>query len=213
MHSEDIQKMEKRCRARLINSLSGFKSVNLIGTVDRQGRPNCAIVSSVIHLGADPALMGFIMRPVSVTRDTYDNILETGYYTFNHITESIFPQAHQTSARYPAKVSEFEQVGLLHEFTNNFPAPYVAESPVKIGLRFREKIDIPLNGTILMIGEIWEVHFPDDCLQEDGYLDIERAGSITVSGLDAYHSTRKLARLSYAKVDRELTVLEGSLEL
>ncbi|MCB0628286.1 MAG: flavin reductase [Saprospiraceae bacterium] len=208
MHSDEIRQLGKRYRARLINSLSGFKSVNLVGTVDRQGRPNCAIVSSVIHLGADPALMGFIMRPVSVTRDTYDNIMQTGYYTFNHITEGIFPQAHQTSARYPAGVSEFEAVGLHAEFTSNFPAPFVAESPVKIGLQFREKIDIQLNGTILIIGEIQEIYYPDDCLQQDGYLDIEKAGSITVSGLDAYHSTHKLARLSYAKMDRELIVLD-----
>ena len=55
MHSDEIRQLGKRYRARLINSLSGFKSVNLVGTVDRQGRPNCAIVSSVIHLGADPA--------------------------------------------------------------------------------------------------------------------------------------------------------------
>lgn len=207
--AREFPTLEKRYRTRLINSLSGFKSVNLVGTVNRQGQTNCAIVSSVVHLGANPALMGFIMRPVSVTRDTYDNILETGYYTFNHLTEEIFPQAHQTSARYAADVSEFEAVGLTPQFTSNFPAPYVAESPVKIGLQFREKIDIQINGTILMIGEIREIHFPPDCLQEDGYLDIEKAGSITVSGLDAYHGTRKLARLSYAKVDKTLTELEG----
>ncbi|MDZ7625721.1 MAG: hypothetical protein U5J96_14920 [Ignavibacteriaceae bacterium] len=36
-------------------------------------------------------------------------------------------------------------------------------------------------------------------LTKDGYVDIERAGTIAISGLDSYHETKKTARLSYAK--------------
>lgn len=197
--SEDFKQMERRYRARLINSLSGFKSVNLVGTTSEDGHHNLSIVSSVVHLGANPALMGFIMRPVTVTRDTYHNIMANGSYTFNHITDQFFKAAHQTSARYPETVSEFEEVGLTPQFSEGMQAPYVLESPVKIGMAFRQKIDIELNGTILIIGEIVELLLPKECLAEDGYLDIARAGSITASGLDGYHTTNKLARLSYAK--------------
>lgn len=204
---EDFLQMEKRYRARLINSLSGFKSVNLVGTQSKAGQTNLSVVSSVVHLGANPALMGFVMRPVTVTRDTYHNIMETGHYTFNHITEQFFKAAHQASARYPSEVSEFESVGLEPLYSKAFPAPYVAESPVRIGLKFREKMDIQLNGTIFMIGEIVELWAPADCIGEDGYLNIEKAGSITCSGLDAYHRTDRLARLSYAKPDKALTEL------
>lgn len=209
--SGDFQEMEKRYRTRLINSLSGFKSVNLVGTVDGNGKTNLSVFSSVVHIGANPALMGFIMRPVTVTRDTYDNIVETGYYTFNHITADFFAKAHQTSARYPAEVSEFTAVGLDAQFKDDFPAPYVAQSPIQIGLQFREQMEIKLNGTILIIGEVKELYVPEDCLQADGYLDIEQAGTITASSLDGYHTTKKLARLSYAKADRALTALEGEL--
>lgn len=191
--------MEKRFRAHFINSLSGFKSVNLVGTIDDKGTPNLSVVSSVIHLGANPALMGFILRPITVTRDTYNNILANGSYTFNHLNEGMYQQAHQSSARYPAEVSEFEAVGLSPEYTEHGPAPYVAESLVKIGLTFKEAMEIKLNGTLLMIGEIKEVIVPDNCLSADGYLNIEQAGSITCSGLDAYHQTTILDRLPYAK--------------
>lgn len=51
---QDIQAMDQRERARLINSLSGFKSANLIGTCDKQGLENLAVVSSVVHLGSNP---------------------------------------------------------------------------------------------------------------------------------------------------------------
>lgn len=33
----------------------------------------------------------------------------------------------------------------------------------------------------------------------DGYVDVEKVGAIAVSGLDSYHETRRIARLSYAK--------------
>jgi flavin reductase (DIM6/NTAB) family NADH-FMN oxidoreductase RutF len=52
----------------------------------------------------------------------------------------------------------------------------------------------------MIIGEIKNIYFPEDCMQEDGFLDIEKAGTITCSGLDSYHLTKSLARLPYAKV-------------
>ena len=36
-------------------------------------------------------------------------------------------------------------------------------------------------------------------VSKDGYVDIERAGTIAISGLDSYHETKRIARLSYAK--------------
>lgn len=203
-NKQDFQTMEKRYRTRLINTLSGFKSVNLVGTRDSAGKNNLSIISSVVHLGANPALMGFVSRPISVTRDTHSNILETGFFTFNHITVDFYKAAHQTSARYPSEVSEFEAVGLTPEFKNDFVAPFVAESPIQIGLEFKQQIEIEMNGTILMIGEVVELFVPEDCLLEDGFLDIEKAGSITCSGLDTYYAPQKLTRLSYAKPEKEL---------
>jgi len=206
--AKDFPALEQRYRTRLINSLSGFKSVNLVGTRNLEGIHNLSIVSSVVHLGANPALMGFIMRPVTVTRDTYHNILETGFYTFNHITPDFYQQAHQSSARYEVSISEFHEIGLHPVFKDNFLAPYVEESPIQIGLQFREKIDLPINGTVLIIGEIKEIYLPTDCIGKDGYVDIEKAGTIACSGLDAYHTSNKLKRLSYAKTDRPVQAID-----
>jgi hypothetical protein len=50
-----------------------------------------------------------------------------------------------------------------------------------------------------LIGEIKQVHLPEETILADGFVDIEKAGSITCSGLDSYHTTQKLERLSYAK--------------
>jgi hypothetical protein len=78
-------------------------------------------------------------------------------------------------------------------------------APVGTRVEFKERIDITINNTIMIIGQINEVYVPEDCLCEDGFLDLEKANTITCSGLDSYHKTQKLDRLSYAKPDKDLT--------
>jgi flavin reductase (DIM6/NTAB) family NADH-FMN oxidoreductase RutF len=197
-----ISDMEQRYRAAFINSLGGFKSVVLVGTADAQGATNLAVFNSLFHIGANPPLCGLIFRPDSVERHTLSNIEETGFYTVNHLRESFYKQAHQTSARYPKTVSEFEATGLTPVYAEGFYAPFVAESAVRFGLELREKIPLVLNGTILLIGRIMGVWLPDGVLQPDGFVDLEKAGTLTCSGLDSYHKTARIARLSYAKPDQ-----------
>lgn len=206
--SEDIVNMETRFRASFINSLTGFKSASLIGTADKDGNNNLAIFSSVFHLGSNPALVGFINRPDSVDRHTLENILATRFFTINHINKTIFKQAHQTSARYPKNISEFDATGLTPEYINAFQAPFVKESSIKFGLEFAERHDLSINGTIMVIGKIVQVIIPENCLHQDGTIEIEQAGTIAIAGLDSYHATQRLSRLSYAKTDKSPTEIK-----
>ncbi len=194
-----IMEMEQRKRAQFINSISGFRSVALIGTRDTKGQTNLAIFSSIVHIGSNPPLLSFIMRPDSVERHTLTNIMETGFYTINHINADMYEKAHQTSARYPKNVSEFDAAQLTPAFKNDFVAPYVAESNIQIGMEFKERINININQTSMIIGEIKFVHYPTNCLLDDGFIDIEKAGTITSSGVDSYHTTQLLQKLEYAK--------------
>jgi flavin reductase (DIM6/NTAB) family NADH-FMN oxidoreductase RutF len=204
----DIKNMEQRTRAHLINSLSGFKSANLIGTCDEQGVTNLAIVSSVFHLGADPALVGMIIRPNTVARGTLSNIEAVGQYTINHVNSLIWQQAHQTSARFDDAVSEFDEVGLTAQYEPGITAPFVAESQLKYALKLAEIQTLSINGTILVIGEITDILIPNSGIKQDGYVDIEQLDTVAISGLDSYHTTERFARLSYAKPDRPLDILD-----
>ncbi len=207
-NSESIMSLDKNKRVHFINSLGGFKSVSLIGTSDLEGNENLAIFSSIFHIGANPPLIGLIFRPSPPERNTFNNIINTGFYTINHINESIYRQAHQTSARYDQTESEFEITNLKPEYKDNFFAPYVAESNIQLGIEFKEKITIPINNTTMIIGEITQIYIPENCLSEDGFVDIEKANSITCSGLDSYHKTVQLDRLSYAKPNQEITSIK-----
>ncbi len=202
----DLMGLEQRYRAAFVNSLSGFKSVALIGTANNNKQTNLAIFNSLVHIGANPPYIGFISRPDSVDRHTLSNIMETGYYTINHINEENFRQAHQTSARYPKDISEFDATHLTPDYKLGFKAPFVKESLIQLGVQFKERINITTNNTVLVIGQINQVYFPNDCLCNDGFLDIEKAKTITCSGLDSYHKTERLARLTYAKTDKEVSI-------
>ncbi|WP_117232826.1 flavin reductase family protein [Vibrio maerlii] len=200
---EIIASMDSRRRARFINSLSGFKSANLIGTLDKEGNENLSIVSSVFHLGANPALMGFIIRPASVERHTLDNILETKAYSINSVCTDFIASAHQTSARYSKCVSEFEAVGLT-PFYKGKKGPFVLESSIKIWLELVSHQTLEVNSTELIIGEIKLVMVNEGAVMPDGFIDIEALDVATVSGLDSYHMTQRIGRLNYAKPGHRL---------
>lgn len=196
---DEIMDMEKRYRATFINSITGYKSVSLIGTKDKNGNTNLSIFNSIVHLGAHPPLIGMVIRPDSVDRHTLQNIEDTGYYTINNVKPSFVEKAHQTSARYAKEISEFDAVGLTTEFKDGFFAPYVGESSVNIGLQFKEKVPFNINNTLFVIGEIHEIYLPKHIVQEDGFVDLHAASSITNSGLDSYHVVLKGKRFPYAK--------------
>lgn len=199
----DLREMAQRYRTQLINSVTGYKSVSLIGTKNKQGIENLAVFNSIVHIGANPPLIGMISRPDSVDRHTLTNIRETGHYTINHISGEWVDRAHQTSARYPEHISEFEAVGLTASYHNDFPAPYVKESAIKLGMKLVEELSIASNGTTMIIGEVLSLTLPEACLGNDGFVDLRKAGTSAGSGLDAYHTVTELKRLSYAKPDQQ----------
>ncbi|GEA09818.1 flavin reductase [Alteromonas sp. KUL49] len=200
-----IEQMPQRFRANFINSLSGFKSASLLGTSNGT-TANLAVISSVVHVGANPPLLGVVMRPHTVRRDSLENIKNTGSYTLNHIGVAFTDKAHQTSARYEKDESEFYATGLTPWYSESFSAPYVKESSVKIGLTVTEHFTL-CNDTEFVVGEIKEVFLSSsnkDALKDDGYIDIASLGSACISGLDTYHSTQHIAKYSYAKPDSDL---------
>ena len=190
-------------RAHLINSLSGFKSANLIGTVSDDGQTNLAIFSSVVHLGASPALVAFIMRPDSVERHTLENILQTKQYTINQVSSTFWQSAHQTSARYSRGQCEFKQTGLSPTFIDGVKPPFVQESRLRYALTLQQITPIESNDTLLVIGKITDVICNKESIKDDGYIDIESLDTVSISGLDSYHVSQRLSRLSYAKPDKK----------
>jgi flavin reductase (DIM6/NTAB) family NADH-FMN oxidoreductase RutF len=199
--NSDLDQMSRFYRANLINSITGLKPANLIGTINNEGLTNVAMFSSVIHLGANPALLAFIQRPLTETSHTYNNILENNFFTINQVNETIILQSHYTSAKYQDGISEFETCKLTPYFVPGYIAPYVKESSVKIGLQLVEIIPIKHNNTKMIIGEIKHILIDENLIEQDGNVNLEMAKAITVAGLETYYNNAIQQKLPYAKID------------
>ncbi len=194
-----IDDMNHLYKINLMNSISGYKPANLIATKSEDGISNVAVFSSVVHYGSSPAILGFVLRPTTVARNTYDNIKKTGFYTINAINEAIIEDAHHTSAKYPSEVSEFDKTDLTEIYKDDFFAPYVAQSPIKIGMKFLEEHHIKANGTILILGEVNDLYFKESMLSEDGFLNLSEEKIASINGLDTYMVAKEYKRLSYQR--------------
>ena len=199
IEKHEIENFEKIYRTSFINSLAGFRQAVLVGTKSSRGAANLAIFNSLIHLGAHPALFGLISRPDSVARHTLENIIETNEYTLNYVRKNDYEKAHQTSARYDKDINEFNEVGLNEQYTIGFRAPFVAEAVVKVAMKLEDKISIPLNGTILLVGSIVHLELDSNLVGLDGYVDLSAAEVLISQGLDAYFTVNPIGRLPYAK--------------
>lgn len=202
--ASDIEEMEKIYRLNLVNSCTGYKSANLIATRSNSGNPNVAVFSSVTHIGSNPAMLGFVTRPLSVARNTYNNIRDTEYFTVNHIKDKMIEQAHQTAAKYEEEISEFNKTGLDEEYLDGFHAPYVKQSEVKLGCKYVNEYHIKENDTVLVVASIEHIYYDEGIQMPDGWLRLDDAGTVAVNGLDSYSLPSLLDRFHYARPGQEV---------
>ena len=197
---EDLEATEKIRRLNMVQSVTGVKPANLVGSVNSHGTPNLAIFSSVIHLGSNPPLLGFIVRPTDdVRRHTYENVRELGYYTINNVHNHFVQRAHYSSAKFEEETSEFEQCQLSEEYIEDFPAPFVQESELKMGMKLVQQLPIEVNGTIMMIGSVEHLIVADRAVDEHGHIDLGVIDDTGISGLNSYYSLTKVAQYPYAR--------------
>ena len=204
---DDIIQLPSLERMHLINSSGGIKSANLIGTISDNGHTNLAVFNSVIHLGSNPPMLSFMLRPTTVSRHTYNN-LKNSDFSVNHIHTDFIDKAHQTSAKYEEEVSEFKEVGLTEAYLEDFKAPFVKESKIKMGCSYVNEYFIEEHQCRLIIGQIEHLLAEDDIIEKDGFLDLSKANSAGIIGLDGYVNTQLLDRYVYARPNQELNSLK-----
>lgn len=195
----DIDQLKHLYRINLINSCSGYKSANLLGSISKEGIPNVAVFSSITHLGSNPPTLGFILRPTTVPRNTYKNIKETGVFTINHIYSDIIKDAHHTSAKYPDTISEFDVTQLIEEYKENCTAPFVLGSPVQLKMNYIEEYYIKSNDVIHIIAEIQDIYIKENLVSEDGFIDLSKGNIAAINGLDGYSVADSNLRLEYQR--------------
>ena len=66
-------------------------------------------------------------------------------------------------------------------------------------MRFVEAIDIKINNTVLVVGEIEHLILPDIAIV-DGDIDLEVTDGVGISGLNSYYSLKKIGSFPYVRV-------------
>jgi len=197
----DFQKLAKIPKINLINGCTGYKSANLLVTKSKDNLTNVAIFSSITHLGSEPALLGFILRPTTVQRNTYQNIKENLYFTVNHVTAAMITDAHHTSASYDEFISEFDKTNLEEEYVDDIAIPFVKGSPVQLLCKYVNEYEIKENGTIHLIASIEQINVAENIVQKENWLRLDLENVVTVNGLDAYCLPKVIDRFEYARPD------------
>lgn len=199
LQSKYIAELPSRYRANLINSCTGYKPCNLLATKSKDGISNVTVFNSIVHIGSSPAMLGFILRPLTVRRDTYNNIKETGFFTINQVHKDLIWDAHHTAAKYEESISEFDNTNLTETYLDQFHAPYVKESEIKIGCKYVNEYLLKENGCLLVIGAVEHIYLPEEIIQEDGWVKLDEIGTVANIGLDGYALPQLLKRFGYAK--------------
>ena len=199
--NEDIKNLPRIKRLNLINSVTGVKPANLIGTRSKENS-NLAIISSIVHMSTNPPLLSFMLRPDhKVRRHTYENIKSEGFFTINSITDSFIEQAHYTSAKFDREVSEFKECNLTEEYLSDFTSPFVKESSLKLGMSYLESVFIKSSNTVMVVGKIEHIYISEHAINKDGLVDLEVLKTVGISGLNSYYKLKKLADFPYARVE------------
>jgi flavin reductase (DIM6/NTAB) family NADH-FMN oxidoreductase RutF len=196
---KELEGLSKIYRLNLINSVTGYKSAHLIGSISPSGDENLAVFSSIIHLGSNPALIGFILRPKTVPRNSHANMKSTGVFTLNAISSNQIEDAHHTSAKYPDNISEFDQTNLEPEIKEGWKAPYVKGAQIQIGCSYVNEYLIKENDTVLVVGKIEHLFIEEQLLGKDGWIQLDKGDIVSINGLDGYAIPTLIKRFEYAR--------------
>ena len=198
-YKKNIESMEMRNKINFVNCLVGAKSSNMISTISNYGAENISIFSSVIHLGSNPALIGFLIRPQdNILTDTYRNIIEVKQYGINSISTNMIKNAHYTSKKYKKNESEFELCAIEKEYIDKYPIPFSLDSKIKIGLKYIEEKEI-INKCKLIVGEVELIKVDTEYVNNDGIIDFNKINATCITGSSTYNKIEKIDQLAYMR--------------
>lgn len=200
---DQINAMDRHERIRLINSLSGPRTAYLLGTANNEGQTNLAIFNSVMHIGANPPLIGFIMRPVVVERHSFENIVDQKYFTLNLVTEDIIDKAHCTAGKFKRSESEFDACGFTPQYIEGFEAPFVKEAAIQFAMQCVEILPIKSNNTKLIVSQIQFIQLGSSILEQDGHINHDTANTVSVAGLESYYSNKLIRRFPFKALKKD----------
>ena len=104
------------------------------------------------------------------TKDTLDNVEETGEFVVNIVSLSLSDTMFESSKSHPPEADEFEKAGLTPAPCEVVGAPRVEEAGVSMECLLDRVL--PLGTDHLVIGRMVRFHVRDDLYGENGRIDV-----------------------------------------
>lgn len=164
-----------------------------VSTRSQAGITNLAPFSFFTAVGSRPPTLLFCPanRRDGTAKDTLRNILETGQFVVNVVTESTAEAMNLTAAEIGSEESEFELAGLHCAESQRVVVPRVRESPVSLECELQQHLSLGdgPGGANIVIGRILHLHLDDSVVDAHGYADPELLPLIGRMGGNSYCRT------------------------
>jgi len=185
---------------KLLTNLVVPRPIAWVTSMNAAGVVNLAPFSFFNAVGANPLYLIFSVgvNDAGEAKDTTNNILGSGEFVVNLVTEELFDAMNISAADFPEGESELDAAGLHTAASVKVKTPRVAECQASMECKLHDTQLLGKN--TLMIGEVVMFHVADHLMGPrmhiNGFAPIGRMGSPS-----AYcHTTDRfdVARISYA---------------
>jgi flavin reductase (DIM6/NTAB) family NADH-FMN oxidoreductase RutF len=195
----DPLETDQRTVYKLLSGTIIPRPIGWISSISKEGIRNLAPFSFFNMVGEDPPHVMFsTVRPNDTNKDTLNNVLETGEFVVNMVTEDNVERMNATSATVPADVDEFELAGLTPLPSLLVRPPLVKESPVNLECKLVHHYALEGHkhgGATIMIGQVVMIHVDEAILAEDYRINLE-----------TYRPVARLAGSNYSTLGKVFSI-------
>ena len=159
---------------KLVLGLVVPRPIGWVSTVSGEGVFNIAPFSFFNAVNDEPPVLMISVsdRDDGTPKDTVKNILDTGDFVVNLVTEELFGKMLITGEEFPPEVDEFERAGLTPEPSKLVKAPRIGEAKVSFECRlFRHERVYDMH---LILGEALLISVEEGIINEEGRVNYDR---------------------------------------
>ena len=148
----------------------------LVGTYDKDGKPNIATIAWGGICCSDPPAVTISLRK---SRHSYAAILERKAFTVNIASQAFLCAADYAGIASGRDTDKFGAAGLTATRSELVDAPYVSEFPLVLECRLLQSVEIGVHTQF--IGEIVDVKADEEVLNAQGQLDAAKVLPVVYS--------------------------------
>lgn len=173
-----VEKTDGDTLFRLVLGLVVPRPIGWVSTVSKEGVYNLAPFSFFNAVNDEPPVLMISVgdRDDGSLKDTVRNILDTGEFVINVVTQELFEKMLISAQEFPPEISEFERAGLTPAKGKKVRAPYVKEAKAcfECKLYKHEKI----YDMHVIFGKALLIRVCDEVADEQGRIDYEKLEAV-----------------------------------